>query len=640
MSRLDRPPAPVIAGSIATTRPKKPKPAAFDDATTASYAKLAASRPGPLQKQVRDRIPDEWRDLFSLIRNDPETAEAAFLAQVRVRSSRRADELQLILERAKPAKADEEAQQLPKITITTKRHLVVDDAVQSLSAEESVFQRGHMLVTILRDPLKSKVIQRPVGSPRITLLPNPTLGELLTKNANWCKWIKTKQGADEVPAHPPDWAILGVASRGVWPDIRPIEAVIETPCIRPDGTVLDLPGWDPETCLFYEPNIVFPKVPDRLTRDTAREAARLLLDVVRDFPFKDDTHRASWLAALLTAIVRFAILGPVPLFLFDANCPGAGKSKLADIIAILTTGRPMPRTSYPETDDEMRKRLTAIALAGDRLMLIDNVASTFGGPSLDAALTSTTWQDRILAQSKMTPELPMFTVFYATGNNFAFRGDVVRRINPTRLESKDERPEERTDFKIKGDLLRYVQEHRAPLVTAALTLVRAYFTADCPKASLPSIDYVPWCDVVRQPIYWATDLDPCAPRADLRATDPDSIYRAALVKGWAELPGGDTGLTTAEALDKLKGQPQSYDGRRAVFMNWSRTSDLPSARSIGMRLNALRGRVIEGLVLESKVSNNTQCWFVRACGPTGTNGTTGTNPHRPPTHESALQLSD
>ena len=35
--------------------------------------------------------------------------------------------------------------------------------------------------------------------------------------------------------------------------------------------------------------------------------------------------------------------------------------------------------------DEMRKVITAVALAGDRLVLIDNVVNVFGGASLDAA---------------------------------------------------------------------------------------------------------------------------------------------------------------------------------------------------------------------------------------------------------------
>ena len=156
---------------------------------------------------------------------------------------------------------------------------------------------------------------------------------------------------------------------------------------------------------------------------------------------------------LLTPLARFAIPGPCPLFLIDANAPGTGKSKLTDIVAILSTGRAMPRTTYPDNDEEMRKRISSIAIAGDRLMLLDNIASSFGGSSLDAALTGTTWRDRILGRSEMTAELPLFTIWFATGNNVALKGDAIRRVVSCRLETREERPEERRDFAIQGDLL-------------------------------------------------------------------------------------------------------------------------------------------------------------------------------------------
>src|SRR5262249_4324478 len=160
-------------------------------------------------------------------------------------------------------------------------------------------------------------------------------------------------------------------------------------------------------------------------------AARdVLFDVVRDFPFAGKEDRAVWLAGLLTALARPAVAGPCPLFLFDANAPGTGKTILADTISIIVTRRPMSRTACPATEDELRKRITSVALAGDRLMLFDNVAASFGGPSLDSALTGTTWRDRLLGRSRMTAELPLYTVWFATGNNVALKGDIRRRVVP------------------------------------------------------------------------------------------------------------------------------------------------------------------------------------------------------------------
>src|SRR5262249_43271502 len=159
----------------------------------------------------------------------------------------------------------------------------------------------------------------------------------------------------------------------------------ETPVLRPDGSVLDAPGYDPATGLLYEPGAVFPPVPPTPSLADAKGAADQLLRLVDEFPFARAEHRAAWLAAALTPLARFAVAGPCPLFVFDANPPGSGKTLLVDAVSIIATGREAARTPLPPSDEELHKVITAVALAGDRLMLIDNVAAPLGGASLDAA---------------------------------------------------------------------------------------------------------------------------------------------------------------------------------------------------------------------------------------------------------------
>src|SRR5262249_10815491 len=151
-----------------------------------------------------------------------------------------------------------------------------------------------------------------------------------------------------VPTHPPAIIVRQVASRGAWPGVRPLEGIIETPTLRPDGSVIETPGYDAETGLWFAPNGDFPTIPSNPSKADAERAKDELYTIVGDFPFTGNEHKAAWLAALLTSLARFAIDGPCPLFMIDANCPGTGKSKLADIIAILATGREMARGAYPD----------------------------------------------------------------------------------------------------------------------------------------------------------------------------------------------------------------------------------------------------------------------------------------------------
>lgn len=122
--------------------------------------------------------------------------------------------------------------------------------------------------------------------------------------------------------------------------------------------------------------------------------------MVIDFPFSNEAHTASWLAGLLTPPARFAFEGPSPVFVIEGNRPGVGKGKLADTISAILTGQQMPSTTMPSKDEEVRKRITSIALAGEPMVLLDNVVGWLGSPSLDAAWTKTYWEDRILGRSE------------------------------------------------------------------------------------------------------------------------------------------------------------------------------------------------------------------------------------------------
>ena len=376
-------------------------------------------------------------------------------------------------------------------------------------------------MTVQRDCKPAQGIVRPAGSPQIIPLPPPTLRERLTKFAVWEREKRGRDGGTEVvPTHPPDWTVSAVAARGEWPGIRPLEAVVEAPVLRHDGTVLDAPGHDEATGLLYEPNGGFPRVKAEPSLDDAREAAAVLLDLLSDFPFagaqeggcRPEAHRAAWLAALLTVQARFAIDGPCPLFLFDSSAAGAGKSLLCDLISVIATGRHAPRKDYTYDNEEMRKVITAVALGGDLIMLLDNIAAMFGGSALDGALTARTWKDRYLGRSKMTGSLPLYTVWFGTGNNVAIRGDAVRRIVPCRLEPTEERPEERTGFK-HPKLMDHVVRERPALVAAGLTILRAYVYAGRPDQQLtPLGSFEAWTDVVRSAVVWATGVDPCETR--------------------------------------------------------------------------------------------------------------------------------
>ncbi len=505
----------------------------------------------------------------------------------------------------------------PQILLTTDEQAVADQAVEALAGIEGVYQRAGRLVHVVRDTAPPRGCKRPQDAPRVAGLALPTLRERLAGAVEWLR----PAGDDLAAAHPPDWAVKAVAARGQWAGVKPLEGVTEVPLLRSDGTVLAAAGYDAETGLILEPAGPIEAVPDRPTADDLAAAVALLTDVVADFPFAGDDHRAAWFAGLLTPLCRHAFHGCAPLFLIDANCPGSGKGLLADCAAIIATGRTFARMSMPHQDDETRKRITSVALAGEPCILLDNVAGTLGGASLDAALTATTWSDRLLGTNETTGAVPLLVTWWATANNCGLGGDILRRLLHIRLETREERPEERVGFRY-PDLLAYVAANRPKLTSAALTILRAYCAAGRPSMGLgPMGSFEAWSDLVRQAVVYAGLPDPASTRVALAETadTTGAALRAMLVHLASVDPDGH-GLTAGEVHDLVKGDDPIHKPLREAIMELvpTRGKDpaVPTGRSIGMKFHHLRGRVVDGMYLERRPQQkgHTTVWRVQEAG--------------------------
>jgi hypothetical protein len=310
----------------------------------------------------------------------------------------------------------------------------------------------------------------------------------------------------------------------------------------------------------------------------------------------------------------------------DANTRGAGKGKLADPIALVASGQDFARAAYSRDDEEMRKTVTSVAVAGDRLVLLDNVAETLGTPSLDAALTSTEWQDRILG-SNARPRLPLLATWVATGNNVVIGADTARRVCHVRLQSPEERPEERTDFR-HPDLLGWVRENRGRLLVAGLTILAAYCRAGRPKQGTKAWgSFEGWSDLVRSAVVWAGLPDPGLARAALaERSDTEAQALKGLIEAWAEVDPSGKGCTAADALKRLAPQwddeakawvttgPGDYPRLRAVFGELFDLSPgkLPGSKQLGKRLGQFEGRVCGGRCFASRPVNGTKVWSVQS----------------------------
>lgn len=467
-------------------------------------------------------------------------------------------------------------------------HKAIAFALSALAQDDDVYQHGPRLVQVGEVPAPeggdakgARVI--PVGTGRVW--------NNLSKRIRWTAYSE-EAGLRSI--HPPNKVVAAVAEWSLWPGVRHLNGIVTVPVLRRDGELVDRPGYDPVSRLFYAPRGRVPVVAAKPTRDDAVRAARALLEVVADFPLASSGHRAAWISAVLTVVARPAFDGPAPLFLFDANTRGSGKTLLCELIGLITTGQSVPRTPFAEEDAEIRKRITAHVLDADAMVLIDNVPNggTIGWPCLDAALTARVWRDRILGKSENVT-LPNNIVWFASGNNIGVRADVARRVLKLRLESPEEHPEERSGF-AHDPIERWVLAERDRLLAEALTLVRAFIVAGRPAQHLGAIgSFGEWSELVRQAVVWAGLSDPLETWASRDAdVDPEAAVHIQLLTALVDFGADKEPVTAADVLLKIDNDSGGHSALRAAVLELCGTRDgrLPTARTLGERWRRLKGR--------------------------------------------------
>jgi hypothetical protein len=302
----------------------------------------------------------------------------------------------------------------------------------------------------------------------------------LTQAADFVK--ETDKGF--VKVSPPRDLVQNVMAHPSWP-FPALKGIVEVPVLRPDGSILATPGYDPDTKLYYRPiaGLECPLISLHPTRDEAKKAAQFINDeLLHGFPFVDDASKANALAALLTPTLRHAIVGQVPAGVTTATKAGTGKTIMQEMMGVISTGRwtPMHNPPFKRDDDaEWSKVITAVLIKGSTIICFDNVDGLLRSPSLASAITAKVYSARILGFSK-TAEIPVNVSWFVNGNNIQLGGDLPRRCYWIRLDAKMSRPWERNGFKHK-DLGAWVMENRGQLIAALLTMVKAWYVAGCPN---------------------------------------------------------------------------------------------------------------------------------------------------------------
>jgi hypothetical protein len=421
-----------------------------------------------------------------------------------------------------------------EIIVKPPEHEMVREAIDVLDTQGGFYLQGQRMVFVWKNRGKKDMagLKIPAGSPVIREATAPWLREQLSQHARFVK--ESEEGLTKECMVPVWFAPLVMASSKAQ-RLPVLQALVEVPVLLPDGTILEDPGMDYDSGIFFAPVHPFPPMPDEPSHEEAIDAANRLLDLVSDFPFaanpSPQAHRAAWLAFALTPFARYAIHGPVPFVFLEANGPSSGKGLLAQMTGQLALGRPLPVGVAPKEGDELMKMALSSLRDGVRMVFLDEAPSPFGSRQWNALVTAyPMFEGRVLGQTASI-QVPQNAVWVTTGNNVVLSADGVRRCLHIRLEPQVEKPEERTGFKI-DNLVRHVRKHHSDLVCDALTILRAYHVAGRPSFGLkPWGSFEEWSDLVRNAVYWVLGVD-CDTRDALAVrSDTTRGSQGALVHG-------------------------------------------------------------------------------------------------------------
>ena len=336
---------------------------------------------------------------------------------------------------------------------------------------------------------------------------------LMVESSRVARIVKEVKGKLIETSLPIQKCMAYVARKGEW-EIRNLNRVVYAPTIRDDGSILVKKGYD-KSGLWLHSDLKCD-IPANPTLTDAINSAAIFMDLLSDFPFVSPIDNSVVISAILTGLVRANITN-APLFGFTAPTMASGKSLLCDVVSLICYGHRSPSWNYTGNDEEERKHLTGALLSGTPIITIDNVSTSINSDRLCSTLTSPKIRDRLLGS---TNEVTISTnvLFMINGNNLQIKGDLSTRSLLCRLDAGMESPGER---RFNRNLLKFIPENRARLVSAGLTILKAYKCAGSPSNGLKEFGrFEEWSNFVRNAIVWVGLSDPVESVKFIMEDDP------------------------------------------------------------------------------------------------------------------------
>lgn len=323
-------------------------------------------------------------------------------------------------------------------------------------------------------------------------------------------FFRVDQNGNKVEISPPA-ALIQSVLKAIEKEqyVHRIDRIAYAPFFTKDGRLISADGsYNPNDKVLVSmgkhlaENI--PEIPSRPTLNDVRNAKKLVLSMIQDFPFvgKQDNKplsqcgdRASALALMFLPFVREMIAGPTPLHNFDAPSARTGKSLLVKTLLYPGYGRKQEVIPAPAKSEELEKTVGSALIEGRPVITIDNINHKLFSGSLASFITN--YPDstiRVLGKSA-TKIAPAPTAWVSTANNLSASEELAKRIAPCMLDARSENPEQDRAYAIE-DLLQWSERNRGELIAAVCVIVRAWVQKGSPDGNARLGGFEDWARVM------------------------------------------------------------------------------------------------------------------------------------------------
>lgn len=385
-----------------------------------------------------------------------------------------------------------------------------------------------------------------------------------------------------------------------WPDLRPLFGIVGAPVLRPDGTLLQEPGYDSATGLYLASKVPLDLVPERPTARQVADARGFLLgQFLGDFPWISEADKANYVGVLATPVLRSYLRTLIPFTLITATTPASGKTILAAGLGMLYGQRVL---TWTHSDEELRKAITSVLADPVGTVIFDNLAegTVIDSPVLARLITDRTWADRLLGKNS-TAAFANDRVWAATGNNLRLGGDMRSRSVLIGLNPDMPRPEERTGFTIPGlDQWILMPANQRQVLWHLLVLIADWIgRGGTRRRGVTMRQFTPWAEAVGGFLEHHEIGGFLANANTVRDIDDEEAAWTAFYAQWRKLHG-DRWLTSNELhLSSQSPIGTEHDPWDGTFIR-DRRGRFPTVLTLGQQLGGQADRWRGPFVLRSR----------------------------------------